>query len=279
MFAAIIKRGTIVAVGALIIALLGIMATLRIPVQMIPDLDVRTISIETRWPGATPQDIEKEILLEQEEYLRNIPNLARMEATASSGSASVELEFPFGVDATEALINVNNALSQVPQYPQNVDEPQVFAASSSSNAFMYFNVGPLEGNPQSIDMVMMRDFLEQNVRTRMSSVPGVAQVTIGGGAERQAQVYIDAAALAQRGISMTQVRDALRQRNQDVSGGEIESGKRRYLLRTAGRFESLDEVLDTVIAQRDGTQIRLGDVGEVKLGHYKVRSESWYEGA
>lgn len=279
MFAAIIRRGIIVAVGALIIVLLGIMATLRIPVQMIPDLDIRTISIETRWPGATPQDIEKEILLEQEEYLRNIPNLARMEATATSGSASIELEFPFGVDATEALINVNNALSQVPQYPENVDEPQVFAASTSSNAFMYFNVGPLDGNPQSVDMVMMRDFLEQNVRTRMSSVPGVAQVTIGGGAERQAQVFIEADALAQRGISMTQVRDALRARNQDVSGGEIESGKRRYLLRTAGRFESLDEVLDTVIAQRDDTQITLGDVADVKLGHYKVRSESWYEGS
>ncbi|MGX5914156.1 efflux RND transporter permease subunit [Aliidiomarina sp. Khilg15.8] len=279
MFAAIIRRGIIVAVGALILTLLGIMATLRIPVQMIPDLDVRTISIETRWPGATPQDIEKEILLEQEEYLRNIPNLARMEATATSGSASIELEFPFGVDATEALINVNNALSQVPQYPENVDEPQVFAASSSSNAFMYFNVGPLEGNPQSIDMVMMRDFLEQNVRTRMSSVPGVAQVTIGGGAERQAQVYIEADALAQRGLSMTQVRDALRLRNQDVSGGEIESGKRRYLIRTAGRFESLDEVLDTVIAQRGSTQIKLRDVAEIKLGHYKVRSQSWYEGS
>ena len=121
MFAAIIRQGTLVAVITLILLIIGIAAALRIPVQMIPDLETRVITVETSWPGATPQDIEKEILVEQERYLRNVPNLARMTATASSGSSEIELEFPFGVDITETLIQVNNALSQVPSYPRNVD--------------------------------------------------------------------------------------------------------------------------------------------------------------
>ena len=87
MFAGIIRHGTLVTVTALIVAILGTAAALRIPVQMIPDLEVRTVTVETSWPGATPQDIEKEILIEQERFLRNVPNLSRMMATASRQSS------------------------------------------------------------------------------------------------------------------------------------------------------------------------------------------------
>jgi multidrug efflux pump subunit AcrB len=114
MFEKIINRGTLMTVIVGIVVVLGFVATLHVPVQMIPDLDVRTVQVRTSWPGATPQDIEKEILIEQEEYLRSIPSLQRIEATASAGSARIELEFPHGVDINEMLIRVNNALSQVP---------------------------------------------------------------------------------------------------------------------------------------------------------------------
>lgn len=278
MFAAIIRHGTIMTVGVLILVVIGVLATLRIPVQMIPDLDVRTISVQTRWSGATPQDIEKEILIEQEEYLRNIPNLQRMLSSATSGEASIELEFPFGVDVTETLILVNNALSQVPSYPENVDEPQVFSASFSSNAFMYFRLGPQPGNPKNLDITMLRDFVEDNVRNRMSSVPGVSQVTVGGGAERQIQILLDADALAARNLTVTAVRDAIRERNQDASGGEIESGKRRYLLRTVGRYDDYQALGQTILSYDNGQIVRLEDVADIQLDHYQVREESWHLG-
>ena len=84
MFEKVVKHGTLLAVIVLIVVVVGIVAAFRVPVQMIPDLDVRTITVNTRWPGATPQDVEKEILIEQEEYLRSLPNLRRITATASS---------------------------------------------------------------------------------------------------------------------------------------------------------------------------------------------------
>ena len=138
MFEASIRRGIIVSVTVLIICVLGIVSALRIPVQMIPDLEVRTVSVRTGWPGATPQDIEKEILIEQERYLRTVPNLQRMLSSAETGRASIELEFPFGVDINETLIEVSNALSQVSSYPENVDQPRLFSSSFSENAFMFF---------------------------------------------------------------------------------------------------------------------------------------------
>ena len=195
MFAGVIRHGTILAVVVLVICVLGVLAALRIPVQMIPDLDVRVVSVETRWPGATPQDVEKEILIEQEEYLRSLPNLERMISSASYGSAQIELEFPFGVDINEALIRVNNALSQVPGYPENVDEPSLEASSFSQNSFMFFSIRPLPGNPFELDMALMRDFIDDNVRTRMERVPGVSRVNVRGGAERQVRVRVDPAAI------------------------------------------------------------------------------------
>lgn len=278
MFEGIVRHGILVTVSVLIICVLGILAALRIPVQMIPDLEVRTISIRTSWPGATPQDIEKEILIEQEEYLRNIPYLEELTATADTGSARIELEFPFGVDINETLIRVNNALTQVPSYPENVDEPRVTATSFSSNAFMYFYVAPLPDNPRGLDMDMMRDYIEDNVRPRMSSVPGVAQVDVNGGAQRQIQIRLDPERLASRNLTVADVRAAIVARNRDISGGEIESGKRRYLLRTIGRFEDVDDIRGMIISRSGDSLTRLSDVAQVELDHFKIRDRSMIDG-
>jgi multidrug efflux pump subunit AcrB len=278
MLEAGVRRGTILAVGVLIVCVLGVVAALRIPVQMIPDLEVRTISVITGWPGATPQDVEKEILIEQERYLRVLPNLKRMISQADTGSARIELEFPFGVDINEALIRVNNALSQVPAYPENVDQPRLYSSSFSSNAFMYFRLRPLQGNPLQLDMDMLRDYAEDYVRPRLERVPGVSEVGVGGGAERQVQVLVDPARLAQRGLSLGDVRDAIRARNRDRSAGDIDSGKRRYLLRTVGRFDELADLEDLTLAQRGDSQVRLKDVATVVLDHFEVRSLSYGDG-
>src|SRR6056297_1011248 len=278
MFVGVIRHGTILAVVVLVICVLGLLAATRIPVQMIPDLEVRVVDVDTRWPGATPQDVEKEILIEQEEFLRSLPGVERMISTASYGQAQVELEFPFGVDINEALIRVNNALSQVPGYPENVDEPSLEASSFSQNSFMFFSIRPLPGNPFDLDMALMRDFIDDNVLTRMELVPGVSRVNVWGGAERQVRVMVDPAAAAELGITLDQVRNAIRGRNRDVSGGDLESGKRRYLLRTVGRFGSVEQMAETIIDVRGDAVIRLGDIAEVEMSHYELRDRASVNG-
>jgi multidrug efflux pump subunit AcrB len=278
MFERLISRGILITVAVLFVSVIGVVAALRISVQMIPDLDVRTVTVRTSWSGATPQDVEKEILIEQEEFLRNIPSLKRLVASASFGQASIELEFPYGVDINETLIRVSNALSQVPSYPNNVDEPRVYATSFSSNSFMYFRVAPLPGNPRNLNMILMQDFLEDNVQTRMENIPGVSQVNVYGGAERQIQVLLDPARLAEHDLTVANVRSAITARNRDASGGEIESGKRRYLLRTIGRFEDLNDLRQLILARRGDSLIRLDDVAEVRQDHFELSSQSFVNG-
>lgn len=278
MFRLAVEKPVILSVAVMIICLLGVLAMFRVPVQMIPDLDVRVISVRTTWPGATPQDVEQEILIEQEDYLRNIPGLERMISRAQTGSAEIELEFPHGTDINETLIRVNNALAQVPAYPENVDQPRLLTSSFSDSAFMYFRITPLPGNPRNVDMIMMRDFIDDHVRTRLERVPGVSEVSMWSGAERQIKVYVDPARLAARGITLMDVRDAIRARNRDVSGGDMDAGKRRYLLRTVGRFTDVEDIESMIIARRDGALVRLRDIGRAELGHFEVRSVSYANG-
>ena len=278
MFKAVISKGTLVAVIVSIITILGIVASLNIPVQMIPNLEVSTITVRTGWAGATPQDVEKEILIEQERYLRSLPNLKRMTSYAEMGSATIELEFPFGVEVNDAMINVNNALSQVSSYPENVDQPRLISSSFSSNAFMYFSLKPEKGNPLNLDMDLIRDYAEDFVRTRMESVPGVSEVRVGGGAARQIQIKVDPARLAQRGISITSVRNAIRNRNKDASAGDIESEKERFLIRVIGRFTTVEELKNVIIQRNNNVNILLKDVAEVNLDHYETRSLSFLDG-
>ena len=142
---------------------------------------------------------------------------------------------------------------------------------------MYFRVAPVEGNPQHLDMIMMRDYIEDNVRPRMSSVAGVSQVEVSGGAERQVRIQLDDAALVQHNVSVADVQRVLRARNQDTSAGDLEQGKRLYLLRTTGRYDALEDIGDTII-RRDGQQlVRLSDVASITLSHFELRSESWFK--
>src|SRR5690606_39421012 len=98
---------------------------------MTPDISATKITVSTIWPGATPEDVEREIVMEHEKYLRSLPSLDRMIATASTGMASIVLEFRTGSDLNEVLVRVNNALSQVPSYPENVDQPSISTSSAS----------------------------------------------------------------------------------------------------------------------------------------------------
>ena len=119
-------------------------------------------------------------------------------------------------------------------------------------------------------MDMISDFVDDQVRPRMERIAGVSQVDMNG-TLRQIQIHVDPARLAQRNLSLEDVSAAIRARNRDVSAGDINDGKRRYLLRTKGRFDQVDDLQNLIVAHSDGSNIRLGDVAEVRLDHYEKR--------
>jgi len=273
-----LEKPVILAVGVIIVSLFGLAALFRVPLQLIPDLDPRIVTVQTFWPGAGPQDVEKEILVAQEEFLRNVTGVDRMISTAAFGQGTIELEFPFGMDINEALIRTSNALSQVPRYPENVDEPRITSESFSQNAFAYYGIQSLPGNPKGLKIAEETDWIEDNIKTRLERVPGISSVDVSGGTRKQLNIYLDPARLASHQLNVMDVRNAIRSRNRDSSGGDMDFGKRRYLVRTVGRFQNVDEVNKLIIDERGGSFIRLADVGHAEMGQSELRSLRFGDG-
>lgn len=264
-----IERPVGAIVGMILVALFGVLAALRLPVQLTPDVDRTIVTVTTRWEGASPLEVEREIIDEQEDQLKSIQGLLEMNSTATEGSATIEMEFSVGHDTDRALLDVADKLRQVPDYPDNVDEPVVTAGETEgASAIAWFVIRPRAGSgvdPQ--DIPYLRTLAEEVLKPRLERAAGVARVGVVGGIEQEVHVRVDPRRLAARGLTMLDVRDVIRGRNVDLSAGDVEQGKRSYLVRTVGRFASIEEMERLLLARRDGAPVYLRDVGEVRLGY------------
>ncbi len=135
---AFVKNPIKVAVGVLLLALFGTIALLRMPMQLTPEVQTPTITIETRWPGASPQEIEREIIQEQEEQLKSVEGVTKMTSESMDSNGRITLEFYVGTNMDEALLKVNSRLQQVPEYPEDSDEPVISTSNASDRAIAWF---------------------------------------------------------------------------------------------------------------------------------------------
>ena len=268
-----IRNGIAVSVLSMALLLFGVLALFSLPIQLTPDVSAPVISVVTYYPGATPEDIEQDILIDQEQYLKSLPGLEKMISTASMGQAEVELEFGLETNQQENIVRINNALAQVPGYPENVDEPTIQTSRASEQPVAWISVRTRPEHPEPLDVQEMFDYVEDHVKPYFERLTGISSVRgVYGGTERQMQVMIDPTKLADRGIAISRVREAIRSRNRDVSGGDLDEGKRRFNVRTVGRYESTADIEDTIIDVQDGTPVYLRDVGYARLGHAEKRT-------
>ncbi|ETX01167.1 MAG: hypothetical protein ETSY1_08395 [Candidatus Entotheonella factor] len=268
-----IRNGISVSVLGMALLLFGLLALFKLPIQLTPDVSAPVISVETRYPGATPEDIEQDIIIEQEQFLKSLPGLEKMTSTASMGSAEIELEFSVGTDQQENIIRVNNALAQVASYPENVDEPSIKTSTASEQPVAWISVRARSEADPPVNVRDAFDYIDDHIKPRFERLPGIASVRgVFGGTPRQMQVMLDPVKLADRGIPISRVREAIRSRNRDVSGGDLDEGKRRFNIRTIGRYETPTEIENTIIDIQDGTPVYLRDVGYARLGHAEMRT-------
>ncbi len=259
-----------VAVGAIFILLFGLIALFRIPVQLVPDVEMPQITVVTRWTGASPEEVEQEIIHEQEEMLKSVENLKKLTSKSFNGRGKILLEFVVGVNKSTAILDVANKLNQVREYPENVDEPVINTVNTGDRPIAWFTLRTLPGN--NIDVNDLRDFAEDHIESRFERVPGVANSNIYGGAEREMQVIIDPHTLASCALTILDVRRALKSANVNISGGDLDEGKNRFTVRTLGQFKSVEEIESLPIVKRDDIPVYIRDVAEVKLGYKKLQA-------
>lgn len=256
-----------VAVGVILVMLFGLLSYFTIPVQLTPNIDTPLVTVTTRWLGANPQEIEREVVDRQEEQLRSVKGLREMTSISRDNAGVVTLEFSPGVEQSEALREVSDKLRQVSDYPLEVEDPTVQAGDPMvSNEIAWLILSSDSGDPDNQDIRKLRDFAEDYVQPYLDRVPGVASTDIYGGLEREVKVLVDAGRLASRGLTFAQVRDALRAQNANISAGTHSQGKRDYAIRTVGQYANVDDVLSTVIAYTPGGPVYVRDVADVEHG-------------
>jgi len=135
---AFIRNPVKVAVGVLIVVLFGMIGLLRMPMQLTPEVQIPTITIQTRWPGASPQEVEREIVREQEEFLQSVEGVTKMTSESQDSVGTITLEFLVGTNMDEALLKVNSRLQQVPEYPIDADQPVISTAGASDRPIAWF---------------------------------------------------------------------------------------------------------------------------------------------
>ena len=257
------------AVGVILLLLFGILSFLRLPVQLTPDVDKPEITVTTYWPGASPLEVERDIIDEQEEELKSLEGLVQMRSESHDGSGVITLRFQTGTDKDAARLKVSNRLDQVESYPTNVEKPVISGQSGVSGAIAWFHLDPTEENGFEGDISTMHDFVDDYVVPELERVEGVSSSNTYGGREAEIHVIVDPAKLALRQVTLTQLADAIERENRNYSGGDFDEGKRRYIVRTVGEYQSPRDLENIVIANRNNVPIYLRDVARVELTYEK----------
>ena len=253
------RTATLVAV--LLVILFGAISLSRLPVQLTPEVERPEITIRTAWRAAAPEEIEAEIIEPQEKVLRGLPGVSRIVSKAQRGQGEVSIEFAVGHDLRRGLIEVLNRLNRVPRYPEDADEPVIDTVGGNSRAIAWFMATTGEGNTR--DIQGYKEYAEEVVQTRFERVPGVARSEVYGGREREVRITFDPYKAASLGVRLPAAA-LLAGSNQDISGGDVSVGKRRYTLRFTGAFDAQD-LGELVLEWRDGLPVRLRDVADIEV--------------
>ncbi len=147
---ACVRNPVKVAVGALLLILFGLIALMRMPMQLTPEVQTPTLTVETRWPGASPQEVEREIVQEQEEQLKSVEGITKMTSESMDSSGRISLEFLVGTNMDEALLKVNSRLQQVSEYPEEADEPVITTSNSSDRPIAWFILSARQPKTETI---------------------------------------------------------------------------------------------------------------------------------
>ncbi|MBI4383242.1 MAG: efflux RND transporter permease subunit [Nitrospinae bacterium] len=267
-----LKYGVTVAVGVILVLMFGILSLLRVPIQLTPDVTQPELTVTTTWPGASPEEVERDIIDQQEKYLKSVPGLTEIRSTAQTGLSEINLQFQVGSDIREDMLRTLTAIKQVPSYPENVDEPVIQTVNVSDRPIGWFVLQPLPGHEGKIDVYHYRDFATDNIKSRFERVAGVSQSSVFGGSELEVRVTFDPNALAERAIGIYDLREALRRQNHNVSGGDFDEGKRRYIIRTTGEFTSPEDIEKTIVSHTNGRPVYVKDVARVHMDYAELRS-------
>ena len=265
-----IKKPVTIVVGVLLILMLGFISLMKLPYQLTPNVIQPEIAVSTLWPGATPSEVERDIIEKQEEQLKSTPGLIGYESMASDNLGEITLTFQVGSDMNKVLLEVSNKLNQVESYPENVQKPVIHSSGANASPVIWLGFVGDEGNERDIDTY--KSYLSNEIKEQFERIEGVSGLFEAGGTEEQMHILLNPEKLSAYGLSIDQVARAIQNENRDTAAGTVDIDRRTYRVRTAARFTNDKQILEMVLFNDGQRSVRLGDVAEVSMGYAKKES-------
>ncbi len=252
----------VVVIGAVLMALLGIRTISQMPLDVFPSFAPPQVEIQTEAPGLAPEEVESLVTLPIESAVNGAPGVTAVRSTSVVGASSVRVIFDWDTDVYQARQLITERIQQLQsRLPTGVEIPQLAPLNSPLGIILEYAF-----TTETTSLMDMRRLVDRQVTNRLLAVPGVTQITVFGGDERQYQVLVNPAQLSAFNVTLQQVTEAAAAANSNAAGGFLIDADRELLIRGIGRIENLADLQQSVVAARDGQPVLLGDVAEVKLG-------------
>jgi HAE1 family hydrophobic/amphiphilic exporter-1 len=253
------------------IVLFGMVSLSRLKLNLLPDISYPTVTVRTELTGAAPVEIENLLTKPIEEAVGVVRNVRLVRSVSRSGQSDVTIEFLWGTDMDIAGIDVREKLD-VLFLPLEAERPLLLRFDPSSEPIV--RIGLLNTETEGADtaaseasLKALRRLAEDRIKADLEAQEGTAAVKVSGGLEDEIQIRVDQQKLSQLGISINQVANRIRAENVNLSGGRLEEGNQRFLVRTLNEFQSVDEFRDAIVAYVDDRPVYLRDVATVERGH------------
>jgi HAE1 family hydrophobic/amphiphilic exporter-1 len=287
-----VKRPVTVWMFTFAIILFGMVSLSRLALNLLPELSYPTLTIRTDYVGAAPGEIEQLVSKPIEETIGVVKGVRTVTSTSKVGQSDVLLEFNWGTDMDLASLEVREKLDTL-QLPLDIKKPLLMRFNPSLDPVIRLGLGATKvaatndptstrNSQQSVltdqGIKALRIYAEEQIKRQLESVVGVASVKVSGGLENEIQVLIDQQKSSQLNITVSQIIKRLKDENVNSSGGSVKDGSQEYLVRTLNQFQTLDDIRDLFVANREGKNIRLGDIASVQNAHKEPSSINRFNG-
>ncbi|MDX1529521.1 MAG: efflux RND transporter permease subunit, partial [Gammaproteobacteria bacterium] len=260
-----VARPVFTSMATLIVVVLGTVSLSRLQIDLLPSIELPTITVRTEYEGADPIVMERLVTQIVEEIVATVPGVVELTSQSYEGNSRVRVSFAWGTDIDSAALDVQATLEdEISELPDNVQRPRVSKFDIDSFPVV------LLGISSRLDPVELTQIVEDQIRYRFARIPGVAQVDPWGGYNREVRVEMDPAKVNALGLPLSDILDAIRNANLDLPAGRIEQGRYQVTLRAPAEFANLEQIGNTVISRRDGTVVTLNQIATVRDTYEKL---------
>jgi hydrophobe/amphiphile efflux-1 (HAE1) family protein len=255
-----IRHPTMPLVLFFVLTFLGVVSFIRLPINLNPDISFPLIVVQVSQPGAAPAEIESQVTQKVEGAVRSVSGVRNISSRASEGGSFTSVEFEIGTPLDRALNDVRDAVSKVRgDLPEGINEPQVNRVDIEGGAIAYYAVSTTDRSPEQLSW-----FVDNDISKRLLSISGVAQVSRGGGEDREIRVELDPARMQALGVTAAEVNQQLRLVNLNAPGGRAQVGGGEQSIRVLGTAATALRLGQTQIRVAGGAVVRLSDLAEVR---------------